>query len=420
MRNLELVLESTRRNEALCITFASCLHALLFLINPIILKSGWHPPHDFVTVDLVDQPAPGSYVQPAAPRKMTLMETIKDMLRTPKTEDIGHIAPRPVAPPAAAPNQPLLKDISRRPITPSFQPRSQTEDLAALKAPDAIGPTVGKVAPLPMTNGPSLKTKSFGGIRAKDLPFQVSGGQDSLTGGPSTIPIAVGHNTAKSALGYSAPSLQETQKHRVGIQPVGGGGSSSGMGTGGLATASPAQIALSGTGGSGTAPTGPATGSLRERGGGSGGGGLVGRALLGVGHGGGGGVGTGLGEMPSAAQELDAQIANAGSAKSGNKPKKGFEIAGPLTNRHIVRKIIPQYPTWAEEQGIIGSVRVYFTVTPDGTVRSNIRITKTTGYPALDQLGVEALKQWQFAPLSAADEGKGEWGIITFNFSLSS
>src|SRR5207244_4155069 len=106
--------------------------------------------------------------------------------------------------------------------------------------------------------------------------------------------------------------------------------------------------------------------------------------------------------------------------KGGKQVKKGFEIAGPLNNRTIVHKMIPQYPAWAEEQGIIGSVRLYFTVTQEGTVRPNIRVTKTTGYPQLDQLGIDALKQWQFAPLSASEEGRGEWGIITFNFSLSS
>jgi TonB family protein len=126
--------------------------------------------------------------------------------------------------------------------------------------------------------------------------------------------------------------------------------------------------------------------------------------------------------MPSAAQELDNQLASstsAGSSKTAKK-NKGFDIAGPLNNRPIVHKIIPQYPAWAEEQGIIGSVRLYFTVTPEGAVRNNIRVTKTTGYPQLDQLGIDALKQWQFAPVSTDDEGKGEWGIITFNFSLSS
>jgi protein TonB len=90
-----------------------------------------------------------------------------------------------------------------------------------------------------------------------------------------------------------------------------------------------------------------------------------------------------------------------------------------LTNRPISFKVIPEYPAWAEEQGIMGSVRLYFTVDADGNVRTNIRVTKTTGYPALDQLGIDALKKWKFVPLSGGGD-EGQWGIITFNFSLSS
>ena len=67
----------------------------------------------------------------------------------------------------------------------------------------------------------------------------------------------------------------------------------------------------------------------------------------------------------------------------------------------------------------MGSVRLYFTVDAGGNVRSNIRVTKTTGYPALDQLGIDALKKWKFVPLAGGSD-EGQWGIITFNFSLAS
>ena len=107
-----------------------------------------------------------------------------------------------------------------------------------------------------------------------------------------------------------------------------------------------------------------------------------------------------------------------GGAASKSAKRKGFEIVGPLTNRPIAYKVIPEYPAWAEEQGIMGSVRLYFTVDSAGNVRSGIRVTKTTGYPALDQLGIDALKQWKFSALQGEDEG--QWGIITFNFSLGS
>ncbi len=101
------------------------------------------------------------------------------------------------------------------------------------------------------------------------------------------------------------------------------------------------------------------------------------------------------------------------------KSNKGFDITGPLNNRPILNKVIPQYPAWAEEQGIIGSVRIWFTVTADGHVRSNMRVTKTTGYPELDKLALDALKQWRFAGYNSDDEAS-QWGIITFTFSLSS
>ena len=52
--------------------------------------------------------------------------------------------------------------------------------------------------------------------------------------------------------------------------------------------------------------------------------------------------------------------------------------------------------------------------------RSDIRVTKTTGYPQLDQLGIDALKQWMFAAVGGAEDAENQWGIITFNFSLAS
>jgi TonB family protein len=244
------------------------------------------------------------------------------------------------------------------------------------------------------------------------------GTDQQLAGSNATvIPVAVGRNSAKAALGYSSPALQDSGKHRgVLAQKLGGPiGDISALGAG-----APSTIQISGTGGTGNAPTGATQGAvLQNRAGSGSGGGLVSRAMFGS-SGRGGGIGSGIEGIPSAAAELDAQlgasVTQSGRAKT---PKKSFEIAGPLNNRPITHKAIPQYPAWAEEQGIIGSVRIWFTVTSDGAVRSNMRVTKTTGYPDLDRLALEALKQWQFAPFSSSDESS-QWGIITFTFSLSS
>ena len=195
---------------------------------------------------------------------------------------------------------------------------------------------------------------------------------------------------------------------RTGVSALGGGG--------------PSTIEISGTGGTGNAPTGATKGSvLQDRtGNGSGRGGFGGG--FGSGRGGSGsGIGSGVAGIPSAAADLDAQLgtSSGGTSRTAGKSKKGFDIAGPLNNRPILHRVIPQYPAWAEEQGIIGSVRIWFTVTPEGEVRSNMRVTKTTGYPDLDKLALDALKEWRFATFNTSDDSS-QWGIITFTFSLSS
>ncbi len=410
-------LDSTRREESVCMTIAVLIHVLLFLWNPEMLTSHYKIVHDFVTIDVVDQPAPGGSNEPEAPKKMSLMDTLKDMLMKPRTEDIAHVAPEPLTHRVAAPVQPALQEKTMpRAISTMFQPKSQTEDLAATSSPNAIQ-TQSKNFNIP-TAPPTLQTKNFGGIRAKDLPFQVGTDQQIAGGNSSVIPIAVGNNKASAALGYTAPTLKDSGTRR-GINPSaitrGPAGDVSALGGGG-----PATIQLSGTGGTGNAPTGATHGSvLQDRSGAGGGGGFgSGRGFGGGGRG--GGIGSGIEGIPSAAADLDKQLAaSSGGAGGMAKSKKGFEIAGPLNNRPILHKVIPQYPAWAEEQGIIGSVRIWFTVTSDGSVRSNMRVTKTTGYPDLDKLALDALKQWTFA-VSNMGEDTSQWGIITFTFSLSS
>jgi TonB family protein len=402
--NIDLAYDSTRRNEAISLTVATGLHLLMFLWNPILLKSDFKQITDFVSVEVVE--SAGSPMLQEKP-KMSMLDTLKDMLLTPKSDALSHTAPVAEPRQVAAP-QPTLKEATRKPMTMDFKPQSQNEDLAALKNPEAIKAPGARQPTLPV-GGPTLESKSFGGIRAKDIPFQVNGQESIASGQTSNIPIAVGNNSAKDSLAYTGPSLKESSNRRIGLVP-GKSGTNAPNDTMALATSAPAPI---GTGGSGTAPTGVnAAPTLQQRSGG-----LVNRGLFGGGRG--SGVGAGVEGMPGAAQALDTQLNQTGASSKSAKGK-GFEIAGPLTNRGISRKVIPEYPAWAEEQGIMGSVRLYFTVDAAGNVRSYIRVTKTTGYPALDQLGIEALKQWKFVPLNNGEEEKGQWGIITFNFSLSS
>jgi TonB family protein len=413
MRTIDLGLESTKQRQATCLGLAIGLHALLLIWNPVMLRSDWKPAHDFVTIDVVDLPQPGGYTQPEAPKKSSILDALKQMVSNPK-DAMQHVSPQPQVPQVAAPTRPMLSEKSRpQPITSAFTPKTPTaEDLALANNPTQINTNSRTPTPLP-SSGPTLKAKAFDGIRAKDLPFEVSSNENLA--GAAVVPIAVGKTSAKNTINYASPSLSENKNRQSGIKPLtgmSGGGSASELAA--LGAATPSSIQLSGAGGTGNAPTGARTGAVLANRSGGGSGGLVNR-----GTGRGSGIGSGIEGVPSASRQLETESVGTGAART-KQTQKGFQLEGPLGNRGIVKKVIPQYPAWAEEQGIVGSVQLYFTVTPDGSVRPSIQVRKTTGYPNLDQLGIDALKQWKFAPLNTPDEGNGQWGLITFNFSLAS
>jgi TonB family protein len=405
MMNWELSLESNHRYEALCMAAAAGLHLFLLAWNPIILRSDYKPVHDFVTIETVEQA--GSPLLQEKPVKMSLVDTLRDMLTKPKTDQLEHVAPAPIARPVVTPIRAPLLEEKRRAQTPmTFKPRSHDEDLAAMNNPSAIQTPNVKTPNLPPA-APTLKTKAFGGVRAQDLPFKMGGGEESLaTGQATSIPIAVGNSSAKSALGYQAPALNDQSKHRVGITP----GLTRTPRAEALSSAAPAPITI-GTGQPHAAPTsGAAAPALHQQSGG-----MINRALS---QGWRTSSGGSVQALSNSAQQAPQLAQGAGLTDKPLK-KKSFELEGPLNNRRIVTKVLPQYPAWAEEQGIAGAVRIAFTVDAAGKVLSNMQVRQTTGYPDLDKLGIDALKQWKFAPLEGADDGSGQWGIITFTFSLA-
>ncbi len=97
--------------------------------------------------------------------------------------------------------------------------------------------------------------------------------------------------------------------------------------------------------------------------------------------------------------------------------KPMFQITGPLANRQVLTREVPQYPDWARSKGIEAAVVLQFTVAPEGQVKDNIFVIRTSGYPQMDDLAVQALKKWKFAALPL-DQYRDEVGSITFNFSV--
>jgi len=105
-------------------------------------------------------------------------------------------------------------------------------------------------------------------------------------------------------------------------------------------------------------------------------------------------------------------------AKREQRGKVIFKITGPLSRRTVLYRELPSYPEWAEKEGIEAGVSVHFIVLSNGKVKDNIYVVKTSGYPVLDKLVMEALRNWQFASLKGDLYGKEEWGVFTFYFSF--
>jgi TonB family protein len=65
-----------------------------------------------------------------------------------------------------------------------------------------------------------------------------------------------------------------------------------------------------------------------------------------------------------------------------------------------------------------GSVTIYFVVLPDGRVKENIMLQKTSGFSDFDDNALNALKMWRFKPLEGGATGE-QWGTITFHYRLT-
>jgi len=96
----------------------------------------------------------------------------------------------------------------------------------------------------------------------------------------------------------------------------------------------------------------------------------------------------------------------------------GAALKGPVVDRSLISYATPVYPEWAKQQAIEASVTLYFVVLPDGRVKENVLIQKTSAYEDFDHNATNALLTWRFEPLKGEAIGE-QWGLITFHFKLS-
>lgn len=118
------------------------------------------------------------------------------------------------------------------------------------------------------------------------------------------------------------------------------------------------------------------------------------------------------------ATDVDAAPARIDDVDTNAQRKlAGALLTGPVADRPLVSYSKPHYPEWAKEEAVEGSVTIRFTVLPNGTIKENIMVEKTSGFGDFDDNAVSALLTWRFAPL----KGKrgDQWGEITFHYRLS-
>lgn len=94
-----------------------------------------------------------------------------------------------------------------------------------------------------------------------------------------------------------------------------------------------------------------------------------------------------------------------------------IDITGPLKGRKLVHWVLPQYPEWAEQQGIAGMSQFRIRVSPAGLVMANLEPQLMNNDLRLDEEASAAIRQWRFEEKSNAF---GEqWGIVTLRFNLA-
>jgi len=134
----------------------------------------------------------------------------------------------------------------------------------------------------------------------------------------------------------------------------------------------------------------------------------------------GGGHGTALATVASAglpaASKAAANPARGGDA-TARRSLAGATLMGPIADRPVLAYTKPIYPDWAKRDGVEGSVTLYFVVRSDGSIKENILVQKTAGFEDFDESARNALRVWQFAPLSGGRTGE-QWGTITLHFRL--
>lgn len=97
----------------------------------------------------------------------------------------------------------------------------------------------------------------------------------------------------------------------------------------------------------------------------------------------------------------------------------GEPAAGEKTPKSavkVIKKVAPVYPEEAKKEGITGKVVLDATVNEQGKV--NDVKTIESANPSLEKAAIDAVKQWEFAPLQKDGKNVTFITTLTLNFAL--
>ncbi len=125
-------------------------------------------------------------------------------------------------------------------------------------------------------------------------------------------------------------------------------------------------------------------------------------------------------DMPTIKKKkVEKKVDLSGAGLTMNREQNTFQVFGEIANRKVLKMFMPRYPRWAEEQGIECTVSIHLFVMPSGDVKNNLYVEQGSGYGEIDNLAMEALKRFKFAPLMPSERQVEQEGTIAFYFRLS-
>jgi TonB family protein len=125
--------------------------------------------------------------------------------------------------------------------------------------------------------------------------------------------------------------------------------------------------------------------------------------------------------IAASAPEPEIQTSSQPARETDSVTKRtlaGATLAGPVADRPLISYRVPRYPDWAKKEGVEGSVELYFVVLPNGKVKENVMVQRTSGFQDFDWRATQAILAWRFEPLDDPAAGE-QWGTITLHFRLS-